>query len=197
MINLSNTQFVKLVLLLTTACCILVFIFGLANNAGLRRFINVERTQEHGVVIINNVKYPTPYRTDKARIGYTVANPLEYLLIPSGSYQQSVLSAALNLFMFVLFGLFVWQFDFDDPFQPKFLIRAYRIYRLFVGSYFLAWACGKYTGYWSKCFFFKSDYRAVPGNAAQEYTIFLVLFSIGIHLYTRAVKNKQELDLTI
>jgi hypothetical protein len=195
---LSNTAYVKTILLLATGIYILALVLGIFHNSGSKRYINIESTQQHGVVVIRNVKYPTPFRMEQARIGYTVTNPVEYLLIPSGIYQESLLSALLKLIIAVLFGIFVWKFDFHDPFRPKFLTSAYLIYRLFIGSIILGWVTSKYTSYWSNSFFYQSDYHTYSDiSNITGLMMVVVLLTVGIYLYTRAVKNQQELELTI
>lgn len=196
--NISNTSFVKRVLLLSVTAYMLVLTFGLIHNAGLRRFITIERTQQHGVVVIRNIKYPTPYRTDQARVAYTVTGPIEYLLLPSGMYQENLLSASLKLIIAVLFAIFVWKFDFSDPFQVIFLNRAYLIYRLYIGSLILGCLTSWYSSNWASHYFYKSDYHfySNTGNL-YDFLMLFVMLSVGMYLYTRAVKNKQEIDLTI
>lgn len=51
--------------------------FYFANNAGLRRFVTIERKTLGGVVLIDKTKYPTPHVIEQARIGYTITGPLD------------------------------------------------------------------------------------------------------------------------
>lgn len=177
---------------------LLVFGVSLFRNAGYKRLITIESKKQYGVVVIKNVKYPTPYRLEQARIPYRVIGPFEYLLLPSGEFQESVLSALLKLSAFVLCAILVWRFDFNNPFQRSYLKYVYIIYELFVINILLEFVVGAYLTSWRNDFLFQSDYHLCGGpSMVSSHWLLWAVLSVAIYLYATAVKNKQEIDLTI
>lgn len=188
----------KVIILFAVGIYALVLVFTLINDLKFKRFIVIENIQQHGLVMLNSVKHPTLYRLQQARIGYTITGPIEYLLLPTGTEQESLVSTSLQLSIFVLLTIFVWRFDIHNPFRIDGLKYAYAIYLLSVIGVFLKFLMGAYLTSYPIDMLYKSGYHLSgnPGVVPQNW-LWIIIFTVVIRLYAQAVKNQQELDLTI
>lgn len=187
---------VKIILLICVGIYIIMYCFEIMDNSGLNRLIDVANQKPGGIVIINDVKYPAVYQVNQVRINYTVQNPLEYLLLNSGSTRESLTALILKLAIALLSGLLLWKFDFTNPFKPIFFIRTYTIFRLLVATFLLNYAAYRYSTYFMGSFLRGNNFHYV--NAPNGGYWFQISIAVVImYMYGNAVKNKQEIDLTI
>lgn len=186
---------VKIILLLCIGIYIIVYGFNVAHNIGVSRSIDVADQTPGGIVNINQVRYPSAYQIHQARIKYTVQDPLEYLLLNSGEARESLIIYALKLVIGVLSWVLLWKFDFANPFNPLFFIRAYTIFRLLIAMFVLDYVAFSYSSYCMGSFL-HGDFHYV--NASNGGYWFQTIVGIVImYMYGNAVKNRQEIDLTI
>lgn len=190
---------------------ILVFVIGLyglmqvlfmIHYGGFKRSIPVESRQANGVVQIDSIKYPTPYRLQQARIVYHITGPIDYLLLATGEENENIVGALLRLSMSVLMCVFVWRIDMDNPFQRSDFKRAYLLYLLFVSAVLLDWIKALYACYWVDTLFQNNKYHAYYFHYHENpsgYLLYLmvVIFTAVIYLYGKAIRNQEELELTI
>jgi amino acid transporter len=196
--NLSvNATRVKRVLMLAVGIYGLSLVFFIINYGGTKRSVAIENKQMAGVVQINNVKYKTPYRLQQARILCYISNPVEYLLVSTGEEQENIVSAILKIAMVILFTILIWQFDFDDPFKVTYFKQAYLLYRLFIFAALMEWIKNQYNDYWVTNFLHSTDYHYRSNTVGIMLYLIVIISTAIIYLYGKAVRNQQEMELTI
>jgi len=92
----------------------------------------------------------------------------------------------------------MWQFNFEDPFQKSYFIKAFLIYQLFVLYIIIEFITGLYLASWHSGFLYHSGYHLYgdPGIRPRHWLL-LIVFTVLMNLYYQAIKNRRELDLTI
>jgi len=195
---LINSSSVRPLLIVAFILYTVASIFSFGHYTGLRRFVTIERKTLGGVVLIDKTKYPTPYVLEQTRIGHTISGPIEYLLLSSGEDRQSFISFLCNIAFALAIIVFLWKLNFSDAYHWADFGRAYLAYRLFITTVLFNWITDIYTQSWVGEHLLGPDNFYYYRNASVPFTCFtVILITAMLVLYGRAIKSKEELDLTI
>lgn len=196
----DNGGYVKFALISTVVCYGLVLGIFLIKNDGPRRAINVETRADHGVIIIKQVKYLTYYRTTQAQLIYHINTPAEYLFLNCGDLRICYADALLRLAIVILTTIFLWRFNFSEPFQWEYYRKARRILGLIFTTAFLELGANWYSNQWVSDHFDHIDAPHYQNNNNYSYSmvmVFVIAISSLFYLYRQGVNNREEIDLTI
>lgn len=199
----TNARYVKIVLIATVMMYGLVLVIFLVKNSGLKRSISIESKTEHGVLVINQVKYPTYFQSAQASVIYQVDNPIAYLFLDCDIFGICYADALLRLVIVLLVVVFLWRFNFDQPFQWKYYNAARVIWRLVLFVAVLEIVTNMYSSAWVRrnlndANSGSSSYKYIGENwGVSSLIIFVIVIGSLFYLYGQAVKNREEIDLTI
>jgi hypothetical protein len=198
----GNIIYVKLILIISLMFYGVVLSVFLTKNSGLKRVISIESRTEHGVIIIKHVKYPTRYKTNQASIAYPIDSPIDYLFLKCDVLQICYADALLRLAIVIFTGFFLWHFNFDQPFQWGYYKQARLIWGLILIAVILGTITNGYTSQWVPNHLNDGEANSQAYHyAGSESTIpvimFVIMINVLFYLYSKAVRNREEIDLTI
>lgn len=197
---LDNGRYIKLVL--TMALLFYGIILGgfLFQNSGLSRNISIENKKFYGAIVIDQVTYPTHFRTTQAQLIYHISNPVDYLFLNCGELQICYIDALLRLAILIMIIVFLWQFNFNEPFQWGYYKKTRRIWGLIFSTVFLETGANWYSNQWVADRFDHINaphYQNISNYSPLPVLCFILVVSSFLYLYRLGVKNKEEIDLTV
>jgi hypothetical protein len=187
---------VKIILLIFIGILIIVRGFDVAHNIGVHRLIEGTNIKPFSTVLINQVKYYSVSNVETAKIDYIVQGPLEYLLLNAGRSKESLVVLLLEMVIGVLSWLFLWKFDFANPFKPDSFIRSYTIFRFVIALFLVDYLAYIYSDYCMRGYFHSDNFNYV-NSPNGGYWVQILIAIVIMYMYGNAVKNKEELNLTI
>lgn len=196
-----SARYIKLVLIGALIIYGLVLGMFLAKNTGSKRSITIESKTLHGVIVINQIKYPIYFKTNQVSLIYHVNNPIDYLFLNNDVLQVCYVSALLRLAIVILAIIFLWRFDFDQPFQWEYYNAARVMWGLILITAVLEIITNLYSGTWVRDTFNTSNnggpqYQYI-GNNSEMLMVSVVIISSLFYMYGQAIRNREEIDLTI
>ena len=176
--------------------------FVLVSCLHLSRHVPIENKSPHGVESIN--QFNVSHRYEHALISLPINNPLDFLFLSTTDDNECFGTTVLKLTMCVVAGIFILQFNENDPFNVRvpYLIQIFST--LMVALFFCESIKTFYTAQViSEMPVFKtqsSDSQWEYNKQGPSYILLTMQFAVMgflLSAYIKAVKNKRELDLTI
>ncbi|WP_374949114.1 hypothetical protein [Mucilaginibacter sp.] len=192
--NINRT---KTILILFASIYALMLVLFVIKNSGIKRSINIEQQTQGGIVVINNVKYGTPYKLERTQITVPVGNPFDYLFLGADDEQDSLSGAAVKIIMTVLIIRLIAQISADNPFRSSYLKQVRIISGLYLLVVILACLRNWYTSNYLLKYLPGSTYKYKETVYSLGWYLSLIILAALYNLYTRAVDNQQELELTV
>lgn len=177
-----------------TACYASFMIVLLAHMFTLKRSVLVENRQPHGYVVIKGTKYLVPFRAERTAISLPITDPISFLLVSHTEYDECFVTALLKLAMSIILLVFMWDFNFLEPFNIKSLKLVRVIGSLTFLLIFAELIKNAYTENWVTGL---GDYKYHNALDTSVYFIGLFLTGLIVSSYIKAVKNHRELELTV
>lgn len=198
----NGALYVKIALIASLVIYGLFLSVFLVKNTGSKRTISIESRTEHGVLIIKQVKYPTYFKSSQALIVYHVNNPIPYLFLNCDVFQICYTDALLRLAIVILAVIFMWRFNFDQPFQWEYYNSARRIWGLIALTIVLEIITNAYSSTWVRDTLTDPNvdgprYQYTGGHSGVPLIMLLIVISSLFYMYGQAIRNREEIDLTI
>lgn len=198
----GSVALVKFILITSLVIYGLVLMVFLIHDSGSKRTISIESRTEHGVVLIKKVKYPTYYVSTQARIIYPIDNPIDYLFLNSDVLKLCYASGLLQLAITVLSIIFLWRFDFDEPFQWAHYNRAACIVWLIYLAIVIEIITNAYSTTWVRDNLNDNSadglrYQYADSHSGIPAIMVVLIISSLFNLYRQAIRTREEIDLTI
>jgi hypothetical protein len=172
--------------------------FQLRQDLGTTRHVLLENKQTGGNVVLNGVKHVVPYTITKTRVKFDVADPLDFLFLPNGDYNESFITALTKLIICVLALRLFLTINITDPFsntyykQARLLIFTIMVTvfaYIFEYFYLGTWTGGVYNGL--------GDFKTINSYTPFHYIAMLWILRAMFSFYKAAVKTRREAELTI
>ncbi len=176
------------------ACYAVFMLVSLIDMLKLQRRVVVEDRQLHGYVMIKGNKYLVPFRSQKTAVALPVTDPIAFLLVSTTEQDECFATALVKLSTCISLLVFMWGFNFLEPFNIENLKLAGVIGSLFFSLVLVNMIKGIYTESWVSTL---GDFKYHPAYDLNVYVFVLITVGLFSSSYIKAVKNYRELELTI
>jgi hypothetical protein len=187
-------RFSKFWAMLFVACYAIFMLLMVISCFRLSRRVVIEDRELHGYVIINGTKYTVPFRSQKTAVSLPVTNPVAFLLVSTTEQDECFVTALLKLSICILLLIFLWNFDFSDPFNIRNLKLPLIIGRLAIALIITDLIKAWYTSDWVTGL---GDFKYQVTYSSAAYMTAFFIIALFATWYIKAVNNRRELELTI
>ncbi|GAB3936320.1 hypothetical protein [Mucilaginibacter myungsuensis] len=160
-------------------------------------------TAKYGVVVVGGIKYHTSERWQSAVLQTKASTCMEYFLLSIGS---GVSIATILIFAIgaLLVTVLLYRIDLHDPFKhdhSKLLHSIFLVSVLFVAAdkgsrwYTTRWVVDHFHG--NTEYGYAYPIQDLFFSDWLRYLFYFAIFTAVLALYKNAIKNKQEIDLTV